>query len=111
MSECDQKCIFIMQEVYFAMFFIRKEMQFLKQHVMFRISYNGHNPEPRNIKLRGNETLMHFLNDEYCNMGKEIPFTTLFTSLCVLALLTVPTFCTMLCPHTYVSFLHHVLSA
>jgi len=86
-------------------------MQFLKQHAMFRILGNGHNPEPRNIKLRGNETLMHFLNDEYCNMGKEIPCTTWFMSLCVLALLIVPTFCTILCPYTYVSFLHHILSA
>jgi len=92
------------------MFFIRKEMQFLKQHAMFRILDNRHNPEPRYIKLRGNETLMHFLNDEYCNMGKEIPCTTLFMSLCVLAILF-PTFCTTLCPDTYVSFLHYVLSA
>jgi len=58
-----------LQEVYFAMMFIRKEMQFLKQHAMFRISHNRHNPGCRNIKLRGNGTLIHFLNDEYCNMG------------------------------------------
>lgn len=76
---------------------------FLKHYYMpcFRILDNGHNPEPRNNKLRGNETLLHFL-DEYCNMGKEIPCTTLVLSLCVLALLSVPTFCTNL---------HHVLSA
>lgn len=64
---------------------------------MFRILDNGHNPEPRNIKLRGNETLLHFLNDEYCNMGKEIPCTTLFMSLCP---------CTAKCSH----LLHYAMS-
>jgi hypothetical protein len=48
---------------------------------MFRILDNGHNLESRNIKLRGNDTLLHFLNDEDCNMGKEISHTTLFMSL------------------------------
>jgi hypothetical protein len=62
-SECNQKCIFIIARSLFCNFFIGKEMQFLKQHAMFRILDDGHNPEPRNIKLRGNETLMHFLND------------------------------------------------
>jgi hypothetical protein len=35
-----------LQEVHFATFFIRKELQFLKRHAMLRILDNGHNPEP-----------------------------------------------------------------
>lgn len=59
---------------------------FLKHYYMpcFRILDNGHNPEPRKSKLRGNETLLHFLNNEYCNMGKKyhvLPWFCLCVSL------------------------------